>query len=72
MPAERNGGKKVETYRGNGSQGLSGTVQSKEGSMCYPAVIVSVLIVTACVIAYMSREVDKCFDQYFDEIEGKD
>lgn len=37
--------------------------------MCYPAVIISVLIVTAGVIAYMTREVDKCFDEYFDDVE---
>lgn len=40
--------------------------------MCYAAMIVSVLIVTVGVIAHVAKGVDKCFEQYFDEVEHKD
>ena len=40
--------------------------------MNYPALIVSIILVICAVIAYMTHEVDKSFDQYFDEIEGQD
>jgi len=38
----------------------------------YPALIISIILVICAVIAYVTREVGKSFDQYFDEIEGKD
>lgn len=40
--------------------------------MCYPAVIISVLIVAACVIAYVGFGVDRAFNDYFDSIERRD
>ena len=40
--------------------------------MNYETVIVSILVVTAGVIAYVTRQVDKCFDDYFDQFESRD
>ncbi len=38
--------------------------------MNYETVIVSILVVTAAV--YVTRQVDKCFDDYFDQFESRD
>ena len=66
-------GKRTRIRNGSfGTSGTNGKEKAKEARMCYPAVIVSILIVTACAIAYAGFGVDRSFRDYFDRIENDD